>query len=75
MLNPFLTGKPIYNTEGLSLHKHIGKNWMVDSTSKEKVIVELIFSTRYKMSNGMGFPTMWYVRPAKPQISLRICAV
>ena len=20
----------------------------------------------------MGFPTMWYVRPAKPQISLRI---
>ena len=27
------------------------------------------------MSRGMGFPTMWYVRPAKPQISLRICAV
>ena len=24
---------------------------------------------------GMGFPTMWYVRPAKPQISLRIHAV
>ena len=23
----------------------------------------------------MGFPTMWYVRPAMPQISLRICAV
>ena len=23
----------------------------------------------------MRFPTMWYVRPAKPQISLRICAV
>ena len=22
----------------------------------------------------MGFPTMWYVRPAKPQISLRIRA-
>ena len=21
------------------------------------------------------FPTMWYVRPAKPQISLRTCAV
>ena len=21
----------------------------------------------------MRFPTMWYVRPAKPQISLRIC--
>ena len=26
-------------------------------------------------SRGMRFPTMWYVRPAKPQISLRICAV
>ena len=23
----------------------------------------------------MKFPTMWYVRPAMPQISLRICAV
>ena len=23
------------------------------------------------MSRDMGFPTMWYVRPAKPQISLR----
>ena len=27
------------------------------------------------MSRGMRFPTMWYVRPAKPQISLRIRAV
>ena len=27
------------------------------------------------MSCGMRFPTMWYVRPAKPQISLHICAV
>ena len=26
-------------------------------------------------SRGMGFPTIWYVRPAKPQISLRIRAV
>ena len=28
-----------------------------------------------KMSQCMRFPTMWYVRPAKPQISLRIRAV
>ena len=28
-----------------------------------------------KMSRDMRFPTMWYVRPAKPQISLRIRAV
>ena len=27
------------------------------------------------MSQCMRFPTMWYVRPAKPQISLRIRAV
>ena len=26
------------------------------------------------LSQCMRFPTMWYVRPAKPQISLRICA-
>ena len=29
----------------------------------------------YIMSRDMIFPTMRYVRPAKPQISLRICAV
>ena len=28
-----------------------------------------------EMSRGMRFPTMWYVRPAKPQISLRIRAI
>ena len=27
------------------------------------------------LNRGMEFQTMWYVRPAKPQISLRICAV
>ena len=27
------------------------------------------------LTQGMRFPTMWYVRPAKPPISLRICAV
>ena len=28
-----------------------------------------------QMSQCMRFPTMWYVRPAKPQISLRIRSV
>ena len=28
-----------------------------------------------KLSSDMGFPTMWYVRPVKPLISLRIRAV
>ena len=31
--------------------------------------------SKKQMSHGMGFPTMWYVRPAKPQISLHISAV
>ena len=30
---------------------------------------------QYHMSRDMRFPTMWYVRQAKPQISLRIGAV
>ena len=30
---------------------------------------------KVNMSLGMRFPTMWYEGPAKPQISLRICAV
>ena len=29
----------------------------------------------HNLSHDMRFPTMWYVRLAKPQISLRICAV
>ena len=31
-------------------------------------------STDY-LSHDLGFPTMWYVQPAKPLISLSICAV
>ena len=34
-------------------------------------LVSVISVNIHKMSRGMGFPTMWYVRPAKPQISLR----
>ena len=32
-------------------------------------------SVDFNNSQCMRFPTMWYVRPAKAQISLRICAV
>ena len=38
-----------------------------------KVIKNL--NVTYPLSRGMSFPKMWYVRPAKPQISLRIRAV
>ena len=32
------------------------------------------FSRKLYMSHDMGFPTMWYMRPTKSQISLRIRA-
>ena len=34
-----------------------------------------MYLTVLLMSRDMIFPTMWYVRPAKAKISLRICAV
>ena len=38
-------------------------------------VFENDFSLLVYMSRDMRFPRMWYVRPAKPQISLGICAV
>ena len=42
---------------------------------KKKKISTKSSYPKNKMSQCMRFPTMWYVRPEKPQISLRICAV
>ena len=39
------------------------------------VIYVTYFQMYYYLSQCMRFPTIWYVRPAKPQISLRIRAV
>ena len=39
------------------------------------VPVAFLMVLSIQLSLGMRFPTMWYVRPAKPQISLRIRAV
>ena len=44
-------------------------------TQTEKKIVQLYKQRSKNLSQCMRIPTMWYVRPAKPQISLRICAV
>ena len=38
-------------------------------------ILLLSMDSTVKLSRDMRFPTMWYVRPAKPQIRLRIRAV
>ena len=35
----------------------------------------LVSKTSYKWASAWDFPTMWYVRPAKPHISLHIHAV
>ena len=51
---------------------------LLEQTSNSAIIRlrdHSIFFSVLKMSQCMRFPTMWYVRPAKPQISLRIRAV
>ena len=54
----------------LSLKKH-------QSQPKKlaKVITKMAGRQTVKLGQCMRFPTIWYVRPAKPQISLRIRAV
>ena len=42
---------------------------ILEPWSRDKYIIKA------NMSRDMRFPSMWYVRPAKPQISLRIRAV
>ena len=44
--------------------------WLIYVESYFFPMVSLVY-----MSRDMRFPTMWYVRPVKAQISLRICAV
>ena len=49
---------------------------MTEIKAFELQLIHLANEASYKkMSRGMRFPTMWYVRPAQPQISLRIRAV
>ena len=43
--------------------------------SLQVLVVGGLKSWFVKLSQCMRFPTTWYVRPAKPQISLRIRAV
>ena len=62
--------KIVYNIVSLYLKSFIARCSVHFSSHQYNVdLVEKI------LSRGMGFPTMWYVRPAKPQISLHIRAV
>ena len=38
-------------------------------------VMQRLMPNKTQLSQSMRFPTMWHVRPAKPQISLRIYAV
>ena len=49
--------------------------YQMQNTHENLSGISLSGSFFYELSHDMRFPTMWYVRPAKPQISLRKCAV
>ena len=55
---------------------HFQKESVVKTDENPEVMsgISLDLKERH-LSQCMRFPTMWYVRPAKPQISLCICAV
>ena len=39
------------------------------------LLIKWVKNRQYQLSRDVRFPTMWYVRPAKAQTSLRISAV
>ena len=41
----------------------------------QDMLASSVYQRKLQLSQGMRFQTMWYVRPAKPQISLGIGAV
>ena len=50
--------------------------WMQQMTRGERLVFMIALATFHiLLSHIMRIPTMWYVRPAKAQTSLRICAV
>ena len=65
-----------FSEELFVLKEHDGRPNLEFHTDGYSSVKRGIIDTRLnKMSQCMRFPTMWYVRPAKPQISLRIRAV
>ena len=60
---------------GHGIAKLTALNNKVDLLLRSFSDFKLILDNQEEMSQCMRFPTMWYVRPATPQISLRIRAV
>ena len=58
---------------------HSGYSIYMKSYARIDVLISFCIYLRFNQdiikSHDMGFPTMWYVRPAKAQTSLRINAV
>ena len=54
--------------------RYINQNYLLKLVIVTNIGV-LIIKPLKQLSRDMRFPTMWYVRPAKPQTSLRIRAV
>ena len=54
------------------------KDALMQGTKSKSIISyfsDIPFSAEHYVSRNMRFPTMWYLRPAKAQTSLRIRAV
>ena len=67
-------------TEGGSQTKNRPQYAYMSSSMKlrnnlEKILPNYVFIFYNEMNHGMRFPTMWYVRPARAQTSLRVRAV
>ena len=73
------SGVPIQETFSGRTYLYIQQNLNCWNTNGSLTVVNLksrvSIAQDIYMSRDMRFPTMWYVRPAKPQISLRIRAI
>ena len=72
--------RPFYRTAQymyLILDWHLSSFYFTENNSKTQVEINKHFqgTCTIVMSHDMRFPTMWYVRQAKPQIRLRIHTV
>ena len=56
-------------------HSHTHDRFLYSSKGTQFIYMFFVIIMQWHMSRDMIFPSMWYVRPAKPQISLRIRAV